>query len=551
MAKTAAETVTGGDALVETMLDGGVDVVFGLPGVQLDAAFDALARRLDRARVYHTRHEQATSYMADGFARVTGRPACCLVVPGPGVMNAMAGLATAYACNSPVLCVAGQIRSDAIDEGIGLLHEVPHQTEMLRSAVKFATRAMRPEEIPARTTEALARAMEGRRRPVAVEIPHDVLEAPLLENWTSPTLEPPAEPAMDSLDEVAEVLRRAERPLVIAGGGILAAEAWDELREVAERLQAPVVVTVNGKGALDTEHPLACEAMIRRQLARSADVVLAVGTRLALTDYPGGHWRPDPGQRLVRIDVDPVELARDGGSAVLVRAGARQALARLAELLPPRPQHPWHGWEVVRDRFRAQVAALQPQAAFGAAIRRALPDDVILIAGMTQLGYWSRLGLPVRRPRTYIGPGYQGTLGFEVPTGLGAQIGAPHTRVVVLAGDGGFMFNVQELATAVQHRIPAIFVVFDDGAYGNVSRIQAARFEGRTIASHLQNPDFCRLADSFGLAAFRADGPEALERALRRALDVDGPVMIHVPVGEMADPWMLIAGRMEEDEAGS
>jgi acetolactate synthase-1/2/3 large subunit len=224
---------------------------------------------------------------------------------------------------------------------------------------------------------------------------------------------------------------------------------------------------------------------------------------------------------------------------VAIASDARRPLSLLGETVTDRTSSGWRRLDDLHVEARSKIEAVQPQAAFGAAIRAALPDDTVIVGGMTQIGYWSQLGLLVRRPRTYLGAGYQGALGFEVPTGLGAQVGSPSTRVVVLSGDGGFMFNVQELATAVQYRIPAIFVVFDDGAYGNVKRTQRQRF-GRLIASELKNPDFVRLSESFGITALRAEGPEALGHALRRAMDVDGPALIEAPVGEMPAVWPLL-----------
>jgi len=224
---------------------------------------------------------------------------------------------------------------------------------------------------------------------------------------------------------------------------------------------------------------------------------------------------------------------------VAVEADARPALELLADLLPARVPTGWRGLDELRDRVRETVVSLEPQHSYGMALRRALPDDAILVHGMTQVGYWCRAGYPVYQPRTFLGSGYQGTLGFELPTGLGAQVGRPDRRVVVAVGDGGLLFNVQELATAVQHRIPVTVVVFNDGAYGNVRRMQRQRF-GRTIASDLRNPDLVRLAESFGVRGVRAEGPEGMEAAVRTALDGDGPALIEVPVGEMPDPFPLL-----------
>jgi acetolactate synthase-1/2/3 large subunit len=528
---------TGADLLVESLLAAGIRTVFALPGVQLDPAFDALARRADRIRVYHTRHEQATSYMADGYARASGELGCCLVVPGPGVLNAMAGLATAYACSSPVLCVAGQVHSQHIDAGRGVLHEIPHQLEALRSVAKWAGRASRPEEVPAVVAEAVRQMRTGRPRPAAVEVPPDVLEA--TGEAAVPAPDRDGRPPLDAgrLEQMAGLLHGAERPLVMAGGGVLQSGAAAELAELAERLDAPVLLSANGKGALSARHRLAFEGPLAPDLVKGADVILAVGTRFA---SPGGsRWRLGPEQRLLRIDADPEELVRDLVPDVAVEADARPALELLADLLPPRPPTGWRGLDELREQVRAEVAGLEPQHSFGMALRRAVPDDGILVHGMTQVGYWCRVGYPVYEPRTFIGSGYQGTLGFELPTGLGAQVGRPDRRVVVTVGDGGLLFNVQELATAVQHRIPVTVVVFNDNAYGNVRRMQQQRF-GRLIASDLRNPDFVRLAESFGARGARVDGPEALERAVRDSFDGDGPTLIEVPVGEMPDPFPVL-----------
>jgi len=530
--------ITGADLLVDALYTHGIKVVFGLPGVQLDPVFDALARRTDQVRVYHTRHEQATSYMADGYARAGGELGCCLVVPGPGLLNAMSGLATAHACSSPVLCVAGQVPSDQIDSGRGLLHEIPHQLEMVRSVVKWAGRAMRPDEVPGLVAEAVRQMRTGRPRPVAIELPPDVLEA-LSEG-------PPARVDLNGsrprgdhalLEQVASILNGAERPLIVAGGGVLQSAAWEELASVAERLNAPVLLSGNAKGALSARHPLAFEGLTAPHLVKAADVILAVATRFATGG--GSRWRLRPDQRLLRVDADPEELVRDVQPAVAVEADAKAALGLLADLLPGRTATAWRGLDELRRRCSEELANLEPQASFGAAIRQALPDDAILIDGMTQVGYWCRAGFPVYEPRTFLTAGYQGTLGFELPTGLGAQVARPDRRVVVIAGDGGFLFNVQELATAVQHGIAVITVIFNDNGFGNVRRTQRQRF-GRLIASDLHNPDFLQLAEAFGVAGRRAHGPEGLGRALVEALDEGGPSLIEVPVGEMEDPWPLL-----------
>jgi acetolactate synthase-1/2/3 large subunit len=529
--------LTGGDVLVAALAAQGVRVVFGLPGVQLDAAFDALARQ-ETIRVYHTRHEQATSHMADGYARVTGGLAACLVVPGPGVLNAGSGLATAYACNSPLLCVAGQVVSTEIGSGLGLLHELPDQLSILRGLTRWANRARRPQEIPALIAEAARRARSGRPGPTAVEVPWDVLETTCEPMTNLPVgIAESRPPDGDALEEAAARLHRAQRPLIVAGGGVLAAGAWDELRQLAERLHAPVLLTGNGKGALSARHPLAFEPPAAPNLIRAADVIVAAGTRFAT--HEGTRWRLRENQQLIRIEVDPEELARGPQAEIALEGDVRRGLELLTDLLPGRGAASWRALDRLRERVQVALEQVQPQAAFAHAIRAALPDEAVVVDGMTQVGYWARIGFPVYAPRTFLTSGYQGTLGFELPTGLGAQVAAPDRRVVIIVGDGGLLFNLQELATAVQHRLPVIVVVFNDRAYGNVRRIQHQRF-GRAIASELHNPNFPRLAESFGLRGLQVTEPNRLTDALQKAQEVDEPVLIEVPVGEMADPWPLI-----------
>ncbi|HEY7926630.1 MAG: thiamine pyrophosphate-dependent enzyme [Candidatus Dormibacteria bacterium] len=535
--------LTGGDLLVASLIANGLDTIFTLPGLQLDPAFDALAKRPHDVRVLHTRHEQGAAYMADGFARVTGRPSMCMVVPGPGLLNAMAGLATAYACSSPVLCVTGQTPSGTIDAGLGLLHEIKNQLEMVRAVVKWSGRAMHPEDIPDLLFLAVTEMLTGRPLPAEVEIPPDVLAAV---TPTAPEIRVAegrrAVPDTDALARAGELLLGAQRPLIMAGGGVIRSGAGEQVTALAERLGAPVIMTTNGKGSLSARHALAFEATAIPHLLPAADVVVAVGTRFAPRN--GTRWPLRGHQTLIKVDAEAAELTRGIAPHVSIEGDARAVTELLVDLLPAGSKGgpAWRELDGLRLRLRNEADAILPQAQYGRVIRDTLSDDTIVIDGMNQVGYWSRFGYPVYTPRTFISPGYQGTLGFELPTGLGAQVGAPDQRVVILAGDGGFMFNVGELATAVQHKINAITIVFNDNAYGNVLRTQDDDYGGRRIASDLVNPDFMKLADSFGVPGMRAEGPDDLGRCLRIALDDDRPTIIEVPVKKMHDPWPLIQG---------
>ena len=532
-------TMTGGQALVQQLKVEGIDTIFALPGVQLDWAFDAIYDERDYFRVVHTRHEQATAYMADGYARSTGRVGMCLVVPGPGLLNASAALATAYGCSSPVLCVSGQIDSKLIGLGRGMLHEVKDQIRAIASVTKWQGRAMAPAEVPGIVHEAFAQLRDGRPRPVEIEVPPDVLQATGDVHLREPALVAPAAGDPDLIERAAEALGRARRPLIWAGGGVLRAGAWDELRELAEMLEAPVVMTVNARGALSHRHHLALTDTAAVDLAPGADVVLVVGSRFVV----GANTSWQPGDKtVIQLDADAEEVGRNYSPDIAIVADAKAGLADLVERVPRHNS----ARSSRRDQLQAlkgamadRAAAIQPQADFGLAIRAELPDDAFLVSESTQVGYWTQGYFPVYTPRTFLTSGYQGTLGYGFATALGAQVGNPHRKVVSINGDGGFFYNVQELATMAQQKLPVVAIVFNDNAYGNVKRSQETRFGGRYIASDLYNPDMVKLADAFGIAGRRAMDAQELRRELRAALAAGEPTLIEVPVGRMES----IAGR--------
>ena len=543
--KKSTRELTGGQALVASLIANGVDTIFALPGVQLDGAFDALYEERDAIRVIHPRHEQAAAYMADGYARTTGKVGVCMVVPGPGLLNASAALSTAYACNSPVLCVTGQIQSDLIEFGRGLLHEIPNQLDMIRSVTKQAERATTPPEIPGLVQRAFAKVKSGRQRPVEIEIPLDTLFATAEVELLLPA-EAPERFAGDPelLERAARLLVDARRPLIWSGGGVLRSGAGDELLRLATRLQAPVVMTANGKGAISDRDPLAQNILGGIELLRDADVVFAVGTRFV--DPATAKWGVGPHQTIVQMDIDPEEIARNTPVNVGIEADARAGLSALADLLeregPARPTRAEELAELKRG-VAARARAVGPQAEYALAIRRALPDDVIFVSEMTQVGYWANFAFPVYEPLTYITPGYQGTLGYGFPTSLGAKIAHPDRPVISINGDGGFGFCLNELATMAQHGIAAIAIVFTDDAFGNVRRIQQEQFGGRTIASDLRNPNFLKLAEAFGVVGRHVDTPEKLREAVEESILANEPTLIAVPIGPVPNPWTVLGVR--------
>ena len=542
---TATQELTGGQALVASLIANGVDTIFALPGVQLDGAFDALYAEREAIRVIHPRHEQAAAYMADGYARSTGKVGACMVVPGPGLLNATAALSTAYACNSPVVCVTGQIQSDLIEFGRGLLHEIPNQLGMIRSVTKHAERATTPPEIPGLVQRAFAEVRGGRQRPVEIEIPPDTLFATADVELLPPAALPErfaGDP--EALEQAARLLANARRPLIWSGGGVLRSGAWDELRGLAMLLQAPVVMTANGKGALSDRDPLAQNILGGIELLREADVIFAVGTRFV--DPATAKWGVVPDQTIIQMDIDAEEIARNTPVTVAIEADAKAGLAALADLVErdsrERPARSTELEELKRS-LAARARAVGPQAEYALAIREALPDNGIFVSEMTQVGYWANFAFPVYEPRTYITPGYQGTLGYGFPTSLGVKVAHPDQPVISINGDGGFGFCLNELATMALHGIAAIAIVFTDDAFGNVRRIQQEQFGGRTIASDLLNPDYRKLADAFGVAGRHADAPGKLRTAIEESVRADEPTLIAVPIGQVPNPWTVLGVR--------
>ncbi len=526
--------MTGGEALVQSLYREGVRVIFGLPGVQLYGAIAAL-RDEPEIRFIATRHEQATTYMADGYARAGGGFGVALVVPGPGLLNASAGLSTAFAASSPVLMISGQIPKGQIGKRIGVLHEVDDQIDAIRPVTKWHRRVLEAAEIPMVVHEAIRQLKTGRPRPVEIEIPPE----PLAEEADAhfPELhrdERFSAPAAD-VDRAAEILLAAATPVIYAGGGVHLSGAHDALAAVAAHLQAGVIMSGEGKGAISDKSDLSLGAALwplgpLREYFHAADVILAVGTRLALAS-------PRPEQQVIQIDIDRDEVGRNHKKTIALVGDARTTLERLVERLRA-TSAPRASRHAERARLRSQIEAtdtMEPQASILKSLRAGTPEDAILVADMTQIGYYSRPFWPVYQPRTYLTSSYSGNLGFAFPTALGAKVARPDRSVIAVCGDGGFLYNAQELATAVQYGINVIVVVFNDNAYGNVARDLEEDWGG-SYAADLHNPDFIKLAEAYGVAGLRAQAPTEVGALVSTAVQMDRPVLIEVPVGPMPRP---------------
>ncbi len=526
--------LTGGQALAKSLYREGVRVIFGLVGAQLYYATDAL---YDEPGIQwiSARNEQATTFMADGYARASGDVGTAMVVPGPGVLNATSGLSTAYSASSPVLLVAGQIPKNLIGVNRGMLHEINDQLEAVKSVTKWAARTVEATDVPETVHEAFRQLKTGRPRPVEIEIPPDTLSEESDVDLLEPAIHPKVAPQASSIAEAAKLLAESNGQVVIwAGGGAASPEASAALTKFAEYVQAPVITTSEGKGVITDKHylsigvPRAQDAPMRKVI-EDHPVVLAVGTRMATANLPEGH-------RVIQIDVDADEIGRNHPDTLAILGDAAQSLEELYEatagLVGPQASRE-EEFEAFRTSRYNPVKLQQPQGSYTRAIRAAIPEDGILVSGMTQIGYFSRAYYPVYQPRTYITSSYSGNLGFAYPTALGAKVAQPDKAVVCISGDGGFMYNSQELATAAQYGINVVVVVFNDNAFGNVLRDQTVRLKGRLIGTELKNPDFVKLAEAHGVYGVRVEDAEALEAAIKEALQADVPALIEVPVEMM------------------
>lgn len=532
---------TTGQAIVDALIAHGVDTVFGIPGAHMYDFNDALAERADRIRFITTRHEQGAGYMAYGYAKSTGRVGTYTVVPGPGVLNSGAALCTAYGATAPVLCITGNIMSHLIGRGRGQLHELPDQLALLRGLTKWSERIHHPTEAPAVMAEAFRQLRSGRVRPVAVEAPWDVFGMKAEVAGLSP-MDPPPPPAADpdAILAAARLIAGAKRPMISVGAG--AQHAGEAVLELATLLEAPVTAHRSGKGVVSDDSPYSLSSVAAYEYWKDVDVLIGIGSRLEL-EHLRWRWSP-PGLKTVRIDIDPTEMVRLKPDAAVVTdadVGTRALIAALGPLLGKRPSQAAE-LSARKARSAAAIESVQPQMDYIKAMREVLPRDGFYVEEVSQVGFTSRFGFPVYGPRQYVTCGYQDNLGYGFNTALGVKVANPGKAVLSVTGDGGFLFGCQELATAAQYGIHLVTVVYNNRSFGNVRRDQTERYGGRLIGAELVNPDFVKLAESFGVRAMRAASPAELRRQLEAAFALDAPVVIEVPIerGAETSPWPFI-----------
>ena len=540
--------LSGGEALAKSLVGEGVEVVFGIPGIQIYGIVAAL-RDEPGIRLITTRHEQATTYMADGYARASGEPGVALVVPGAGLYNAASGLANAYARSAPVLLIAGQIPRAALGKNLGAVHEIADQASAVRPVTKWQRQAARPRDVPGAVFEAFRQMRTGRPRPVLIEMPPDAgVEREEVE------LRQPARisrivPSPADLREAAEVIAKSRLPLIYAGGGVARSNAEEALVRLVEATNIPVVTSSGGKGVIPDRHPLSygsCfsprgERQEMNQLyevMQSADVVIGIGARFSLGN-PAGE-----ASTLVNINIDDAELTRIQSNTIPLHGDARATIEALLPYLieAGAGERPSCAEAVTAARNLIayyDIRLKEPQYPVLEAIRRGVPDDAFIVWDVTQFGYYARTHWQANYPKTYIDSGYSFNLGYAYPTALGAKVAKPDRPVVCMTGDGGFMFNASELSTALQYGINVVTVVFRNDSYGNVARDLDDAFGG-AYGTDLHNPDFVKFAEAFGAVGMRANDPMELETLIPLALERQSPVIIEAPLGEAPTtraPW--------------
>ncbi len=533
------ENISCADAIVESLIAHDVDTVFGLPGAQTYALFEALRLRKSQIQFVGSRHEQGSAYMAFGYAKATGKVGVYTVVPGPGVLNTTAALCTAH--SAPVLCLSGQIPIDFIGLGHGMLHELPDQLKTLRTLTKWAARINHPAEVPSIMSEAFRQLRSGRIQPVAVEVPADVLgTSGVVDMGVGESVLPTLYPDSQKIEQAAKLIRKAGKPMIMVGSGAI--DAGEEVLELARLIQAPVVSFRGGRGIVSDESPYGLNCVAGYKLWEETDLMIGIGSRLEL---PAFRWQTGtPSIDLIRIDIDPTQMTRlkaDVGIVADAKVAIRELIKELGKSWTPPPSRE-EDFQGVKAQMLQDIQKVQPQMAYLNVIRDVLPRDAFLVEEICQVGFTSWFGFPIYEPRKLITGGYQGNLGHGFQTALGVKVGNPDTAVVSLTGDGGFMFGVQELATAVQHQIGLVTILFNNNAYGNVRRDQMTLYDGKSYGANLKNPDFIKLAESFGANAQRAGSPDELKTVLERALLEKGPSVIEVPCerGSEASPWEFI-----------
>ncbi len=526
------EPLSCGHALVRLLEQYGVDTVFGIPGTHTLELYRGLAH--SRIRHVQPRHEQGAGFMADGYARVSGRPGVCFLIAGPGLLNAATAIAQAYSDSVPMLVISSATAPSPTGIPEGHIHELPDQAATMSSITKWSDMAGSSAELPGLLARGFAALSHGRRRPVHIALPLDVMNG---EAMRFPAPEAPAitdeAPDLALVERSAAILRQAERPVIILGGG--GSDCGPQVTSLAERLGAVMLTTISAKGALPEDHPLHAGALLTRpggwRAVQEADVVLALGTELAASDTWAEPLKFN-GQ-LIRVDIDAVSLRNSPPPALAIQADLTRFLSILLQAVPEDPGAP------LRSSATDAAAALRAEARTASsppqewhlraleAIREAIPEDAIVTADMAQVAYTANVAFRCLRPRSYLYPVGLSTMGYALPAAIGAKLAAPSRAAVALTGDGGLLFTIAELGTAVELGLPIVVLLWNNDGLGQIRDRMTSR-NIPPIGVNPRNPDFLAVARAFGCRSARPASAAGLKREIRAALRRNVPTVIEV-----------------------
>ncbi len=531
--------LTVAELMARTLAANRMNTVFCLPGYQLDPFMDAMYDLRETVRVVHTRHEQGAAYMALGAFAATNKPQLYCVVAGPGFLNTTAALSTALAVNARILAMIGEIPLAGRGKGLGLLHEIPNAAGILASLTKHAESLESGSKAKQVLTDTWRSLSTGPPGPVGLSVPTDIWKEKTAELDASVFSRTPSHAINEEkVERAASMILCSKSPLIVVGGG--AQDCSEDVKRLSEAIKAPVVAFRSGQGVLPAESENAISMPVAHELWPQVDLVVGLGTRLRQLSM----WGHDRKLKSVHITLNADELGRVDIPTVGICGDLVQALPLILSALEGKesPNSDWADTvQSVKDRINRKVhERLKAQLDWLRAIRSELPPDGILVDEITQMGYVSRLAYPVHKPRTFITSGYQGTLGYGYATALGAAISRPDVPVVNFCGDGGALYALNEISTAVHHKINLTTVIFVDGHFGNVRTYQRNYYQGRFIATELSNPDFVKYAESFGAQGLRAQTPQELRLRLREGMAHAGPTLIEIPVDEFNSPWEFI-----------
>ena len=524
-----------GQATINLLEQYGVDTVFGIPGVHTLE----YCRGLNQSRIRHVqaRNEQGAGFMADGYARTSGKPGVALVISGPGVTNALTAIGQAYADSIPLLMLSADAASYTLGKGWGCLHEVPSLTDTTAPLCAFSATALEPEQVPTLLAKAFSVFSSERPRPVHIAIPIDVLEMPAGGEWEAIELPVRPAPTAKKVERACELLRCAKQPMICVGGG--ASLASEAITEIAERLGAPVIGSTNGKGVIADTHPLSLSAGTVRgevqKYLKNADVVLAVGTELSEVD--SFVETLEINGKIIRIDVDPRKMNDLYPSAVGIIGGAKtttEAIARQLGEVQPRAETAEEVAEI-RSAIMSNLSDSEVRHCKTLQVlREALPAETVVLGDVCQLVYTGAFAFDVPSPKKWHYPAGYCTLGSGLPDAIGAKLALPDTPVVTFAGDGGFMFTVQELVTGAELGLPIPIILWNNAGLKQIQDDMKDR-DIELVGVTGINPDFIALAKSCHCHALKVESAEALTEAVRAALKADRPTLIEV---NEWDPWL-------------